>query len=876
MRDLKASAIILIAYLLSGVGSLLLAIPPGFPVPVWLPSAVGLSAVLLIGYRALPAIGLGMAVLPLSYGLFVLEAGPVDSFIGSAGLSAAAVLQAALAKLLVRPDPKIDLALESAARLARLIIFGAAFATMCGAALAASWLTLTGLLPPNTDFLTMFARNWTGNAAAAAAVTPVILVLFAKTRVSDTRKRNIALVFVILSAISLTTFLLTRVNAIADRYETFAENVNEDHAALQERLTGAQRRLESLQGFFAASESVTEHEFATFVSIAFGHFESANSLHWLVSDDREAKPNHMLQAPLAGIRFDPGRRIAVAANRNMVTDYYFDDLPALIDAALTVDALVASTPNGEGAEAWVALAIPAFEAPQAPIRLTDPGQRLRAVAIGTFSLQSMLDDAFSHEQTGYDYRVQGIGSDGSSTWTFGSAIPGDRLTESRDLPVGGHLWRIDYVATDAFLQSEQDWVSWGVIMISLSFITVLNALALLATARTDFVQRLVVAKSDEASALSSNLSLILEHAADAIVSTDPDGRGVQINPAATKLLGYSADELTGEIIHDIIHPVDQEGRPHNREDCPMLSSTRQSGIERFRRKDGSDFLAEYSTETIQGPDGSFMGAVSILRDITERMQTEADRERFIERLTHANEELERFAFVASHDLQEPLRLISNFTGLLASRHGDKLDETGRTYIQHTLSATARMQALITDLLAYGRMNSDANVMGRDVDLAALITNTLDTLGPAVQAVRDQIKVGAMPTVRGNPARLGQLLQNLIGNAVKFQPPGQQAVIDISARDLGDRWEIAVADNGIGIKRDYREQIFKPFKRLHSPDTYPGSGMGLAICRKIVESHGGVLTMEGNEPHGSVFRFTLPKASPDAFQEIGSTSDTIDP
>lgn len=117
----------------------------------------------------------------------------------------------------------------------------------------------------------------------------------------------------------------------------------------------------------------------------------------------------------------------------------------------------------------------------------------------------------------------------------------------------------------------------------------------------------------------------------------------------------------------------------------------------------------------------------------------------------------------------------------------------------------------------------------------------------------------MPVVRANPARMRQLLQNLIGNAVKFQPVDQDAEVAIRAHDLGDRWEVEVADNGIGIKPEYREQIFMPFKRLHSPDSYPGSGMGLAICRKIVESHGGVLTVSSNGESGSIFRFTLPKS-----------------
>lgn len=875
MRDLRANAVILIAYLLAGVGSFLMAIPPGFLAPVWLPGAIGLSATLLVGYRALPAIIIGTILLTLPYGLFILEAGPVRSLAGSFGLAVAAALQAVIAKRLIQPGPVSAISLETGPDLARLIAFGAVFASMCGAALASGWLIIGGFAPPELDFWTAFARNWAGNAVGAAAVSPIILLLLAKDRVSRRRKRNVALVFVILGAISLATFVATRIHALEERRETFAALIAEDHSALQERINGARRRLESLHALFAASETVTGQEFATYVDIAFGQFDSASSVHWLVVEEAGRRSEHALLDPPGELRPDPGRDILIAPDRRIVTDHYFDGLPDLVDTALQTGMLSATPLYGQGDDAWVGLALPAFIGRAAPTTRTDRRRDLRGLAIGTFRIDTIISRAFVHEGTVYDFRVSGIGADGASPWSHGGIDADNPLTATLALLVGGQSWQVEYAATDMFLAREQDWVSWAVVVIGLTFITMLNALALLSTARTDLVQRLVDEKSAEALTLSNNLSLVLEHAADAILSFDANGRGVLVNPAAAKLLGFELDELTGEIVHDIIHPVDMQGQPHDRADCPVLQTSLvesgQNRIERFRRKDGSDFFAEYSTEIIAAPDGSPVGAVIVLRDITARMEVEADRERFIEQLTRANEELERFAFAASHDLQEPLRLISNFTGLLASRHGDKLDESGLTYLRHTLDATARMQALITDLLAYGRLNSDADVMNSDVDLPALVSSTLDTLGPTVQAAREHMRIDQLPIVRGNPARLGQLLQNLIGNAVKFQPPGQQAVVHISARELDGTWVIEIADNGIGIRRDYREQIFKPFKRLHSPDAYPGSGLGLAICRKIVASHGGVLTVDDNDPGGSIFRFTLPKVRQESPGDVGPAS-----
>jgi PAS domain S-box-containing protein len=863
MRDLKSSAIIVAAYLIAGIASLSMGIPPGFLAPVWLPAAVGLAAVLTIGYRALPAIFFSMIALTLPFGLFVLDAGPWRTIAGSTGVAAAAVVQALVAKRLVPTDPDGGLSLEKGSQLARLIGYGAIVASLCGAAFGSVWVTLAGAAPNNLDLLTTFARNWVGNAVGAAALTPVILLLIDKTRVSLPRKRSIALIFTILTLIGVTTFVLTRMNALEERRETFNSQVVEDHIALQERINGARRRLESLQGFFAASENVTEEEFATFVDIAFGQFEGASSVHWLVNSTSDRRPSHAIIAPLEALRFDTGHTIPIGPDQRIVTDYTFEGLDQLVAQSLSTGLLSSSGLNGDEGAAWIALAIPAFAGRQVPASEAERPSQLTGIAIGTFRIDAILSGAFSHEREVYTHQVRGIDPQGRTVWAFGSVPDASRLSTQLDLLVGGQVWRIDYVATDRFLYAQQDWVSWAVIVIGLCFVTVLNALALLATARTDLVQRLVDEKTAETLSLSNNLSLVLEHAADAILSFDGEGRGVLINPAAAKLLGYRAEELTGKVIHDIIHPVDRHGHPHSRAECAMMlgenAKAQHSGTERFRRKDGSDFFAEYSTEAIRDGDGKRIGSVTVLRDITDRIAAEADRERFIERLTRANEELERFAFVASHDLQEPLRLISNFTGLLASRHGETLEESGRTYIRHTLDATARMQGLITDLLTYGRLNSDTDMMNSDVDLGSLVPETLDTLGPSVQAVRDRIEIGDMPVVRANPARMRQLLQNLIGNAVKFQPVDQDAEVAIRARDLGDRWEIEVADNGIGIKPEYREQIFMPFKRLHSPDSYPGSGMGLAICRKIVESHGGVPTVSPNGETGSIFRFTLPKS-----------------
>ncbi|MAC39910.1 MAG: hypothetical protein CMH93_10390, partial [Oceanicaulis sp.] len=334
-------------------------------------------------------------------------------------------------------------------------------------------------------------------------------------------------------------------------------------------------------------------------------------------------------------------------------------------------------------------------------------------------------------------------------------------------------------------------------------------------------------------------------------------------PAAARLLGYTPEELTGTLIHDVIHPVDSEGRPHNRADCPMVSSTREepvrNSIEPFRRRDGSSFTAELSSEPMLDEQGRLLGVVTVFRDITDRQQAQAERERFITELSRANEELERFAFAASHDLQEPLRLISNFNALLARRYDSALDDAGRSYIQHSIKAAERMQALIADLLAYGRLNYDSEPREVDVALGEIAEDAIRNLQTAIDKANARIEISDLPSIRGSRAQLTQLMQNLIGNAIKYHRSGSPVHVSVDAHEEDNAWRISVADNGIGIAPQYREQIFHPFKRLHAKDEYSGTGMGLAICRKIIESHGGVLWVEESPSGGSLFLFTLPKA-----------------
>jgi signal transduction histidine kinase len=236
--------------------------------------------------------------------------------------------------------------------------------------------------------------------------------------------------------------------------------------------------------------------------------------------------------------------------------------------------------------------------------------------------------------------------------------------------------------------------------------------------------------------------------------------------------------------------------------------------------------------------------------------TAAALEARTQELQRSNRELEQFAYVASHDLQEPLRMVSSYTQLLAKRYKGKLDEKADIYIHYAVDGANRMGALIQDLLAYSRVGSRRQPL-LPVDAGQVVAMVLNSLEVAVRESDAKLHVTALPTVLADAVQLHQLFQNLIGNALKFRREGTQHEVSISARACDGWWQFTVEDNGVGIHPEYFERIFVIFQRLHTRETFSGSGIGLAICKKIVEGHGGRLWVESEPERGSRFHFTLP-------------------
>ncbi|QBQ56616.1 PAS domain-containing sensor histidine kinase [Nitrosococcus wardiae] len=349
---------------------------------------------------------------------------------------------------------------------------------------------------------------------------------------------------------------------------------------------------------------------------------------------------------------------------------------------------------------------------------------------------------------------------------------------------------------------------------------------------------------------------LLDAAPDAMVISDQYGRIVLVNAMAEHMLGYSRAELIGQPIEILVPEQHRAGHGQYRQEYYQHPRTRPMGEGRelyAARKDGSLFCAEISLSPME-VNGSLL-ITSAIRDITERKQIQKALERQTQELTRSNTELEQFAYVASHDLQEPLRMVSSYAQLLARRYRGQLDSDADEFIEFMVDGATRMQALINDLLAYSRVGTKGKPFTR-TDGNQIIQKVLESLRFIIEETHAHLAVEPLPVLIADEAQLVQLFQNLISNALKFR--GERTPkIHISAKEKGDQVVFSVADNGIGIEPQYAERIFLLFQRLHTKKEYPGTGIGLAICKKIVERHGGQIWLESKPDEGTTFFFTLP-------------------
>jgi len=351
---------------------------------------------------------------------------------------------------------------------------------------------------------------------------------------------------------------------------------------------------------------------------------------------------------------------------------------------------------------------------------------------------------------------------------------------------------------------------------------------------------------------------ILESAPDAMVIMDARGRIALVNAETERLFGYRRDELVGQTVEILVPERFRRGHSHQRQEYTAHPRTRpmDQGLDlRGLRKDASEFPAEISLSPLESAEGILV--TSAIRDISVRRKAEAHLLKKMEELKRSNEELAQFAYIASHDLQEPLRMVASYTQLLSKRYKGKLDSDADEFISFAVDGASRMQRLIQDLLAYSRAGTNGQAL-RETSSEDALKEALTNLRATMEESGAVVTHDSLPAITTDGTQLAQVFQNLVGNAIKYRGPEVPRVHVSATKNGGEEWIFSVRDNGLGIDPQYFERIFILFQRLHGRKEFKGTGIGLAICKKIVERLGGRIWVESQPEKGSTFYFALPE------------------
>lgn len=348
---------------------------------------------------------------------------------------------------------------------------------------------------------------------------------------------------------------------------------------------------------------------------------------------------------------------------------------------------------------------------------------------------------------------------------------------------------------------------------------------------------------------------IVEEAGDFVYASDDKGYFTYANPICKKLTGYTENEFVGKLFLDVIHPewkdrvakfYKEQFKNKTKETMFSFPIVTKSGEKKW--------VEQIVTEQVEGD--RVIGHKAIVRDITQRKTIEEEIKKKSEELARSNKELEQYAYVASHDLQEPLRTISNFVGLFNGKYKGKLDKDAEQYLKFIVNATSKMQILIKDLLDFSRIG--INNVFKKVDCNVLLTEVVTEMNATIKESKTKINSMVLPVVSGNEMELKRLFQNLISNAIKFQKKGGVPEINISVEEKDSQYVFGFKDNGIGIEDQFIGKLFVIFQRLNDHEEYHGTGIGLATCKKIVNLHDGKIWVESKFGEGSIFYFSLPK------------------
>lgn len=423
------------------------------------------------------------------------------------------------------------------------------------------------------------------------------------------------------------------------------------------------------------------------------------------------------------------------------------------------------------------------------------------------------------------------------------------------IKIAGRTWTLQYSSSEDFQPPAKENTATLILLIGSIFSILLYATLWRLLHSKELIADQVEKRTAQLAESEQRFRATMEGSAVGMALVAPDGRWLKINNAMSDILGYSEEELKSLDFQSITYNCDLEA------DLDFVQKVLYGDLKtyqiekRYIRKDGSIIWGLLSVALVREADGSPKHFISQIQDITTQKEAAEKILKANEELERSNLELERFAYIASHDLQEPLRKIGGFTDRLKAHLEGQLDDKALTYMNFVTDGAERMRELIQGLLAYSRIRYDKGESEK-LDANEIVARAIDNLSETIAENEAKIQYDNLPTVSYSKVMMTQLFQNLISNAIKYRSKKNPEII-ISAHKVSDFWEFSVADNGMGIEEQNLDRIFEMFQRLHRKEEIPGAGIGLSLCQKIVESYGGEIWVKSEHGKGSVFTFSVP-------------------
>jgi PAS domain S-box-containing protein len=903
------------AYYVTGRLGLLLAIPPGYATPVWFPSGIALGATLLGGYRGWPGVLLGSWLLNMAVsfestqGMALLKGVVLPT---SIGLGAA--LQAVVGAYLVRRVVGFPNPLSRERDIGLFLGLGGPVSCLINATVGVTSLMIAGKIPWAAYFHNWWTW-WIGDIIGVLIVTPLLLSWLAEPRDPWYRRRlSVAVPLVGAFALAVVVFVYTSGQERERLQLTFERQAENLAQTIESHLDHYLEVLRSVARFYATAQEVTRDEFHTFVRGILARYAGIQALSWdrRVPDGlREAYEEAVRQEGYPDFQITEQNvqgQLERAARRPEYVAVSYIEPYAGNEKALGYDA--ASDPGRrevlqrardtgqpiatgqlklvqeDGRQLGILVFLPIYRHGAFPATVEERRQRLVGYTTGVFrigdmieaSLQGMerkgimlrLEDESASEGQRLLYHSQG--ETASTLDDTGGKNP-SRMHWDTTIELTDRRWALHFTPTLGYLAARQSMQPWTVLMGAMLFTSLLGAFLLMVTGRSVLIEHAVAERTAELSQTNaalareiaereqaeSRFSAMAQSAVEAIVSADSAGYILTWNNGARAIFGYTADEVVGEPLTRLMperyraaHQRSLERMQASGESALMGTVLELYGL----CKDGREFPLELTLSTWTSAEGRFYGG--IIRDVTERRRAEQELRHTAAELAQSNAELAQFAYVASHDLQEPLRAVAGGVQLLQQRYRDRLDAHAHELIAHAVAGATRMHTLIQDLLVYSRVSTRGESL-QPTECAVVLKDALADLEVSIQESGAVVTAAPLPTVMAAPAQLRQVFENLIGNALKFRSEAPPR-IRIGVERRGGEWVFAVCDNGIGIHPQYFERIFEVFQRLHTQRKYVGSGIGLAICKKIVERHGGRIWVTSEPGKGATFSFSIPDQS----------------